>query len=99
MELGFPGNGVVFRGCFPALSLPAPGVLGFSSRHIPGQELLMDNWLEISLCHLGYSQWEFGIPRKGWILENWWGGVGGWIPCFSGVFHGFSHSRLEFQLG
>lgn len=71
----------MFRGHFPAPSLPALGFLGFSSQHIPGQEMLMDDSiLKINLSHLGYSQWEFGIPRKGLILEKWWGWIG-WVDA------------------
>lgn len=75
------------------------GFLGFPSQHVPGQEMLVGDWLEIGLSQLGYSQWQFGIPRKGLILEKWWDWLGGWIPWLSGVFQGFSDSRLEFQLG
>lgn len=66
---------------------------------LPSQEMLVDDWLEFNLSHLRYSQLEFGIPRKGLTLENWWDWFGGWTLWLSGVFQGFSDSRLEFQLG
>lgn len=54
-----------------------------------------DSILKINLSHLGYSQWEFGIPRKGLTWKS--GGVGLVGGCLSGVFQGFSDSSWEFR--